>query len=317
MVNDQSAQGQITHDSQDSTKAPIPVAVVGFGNVGQYAVEAVLEAPDFKLAGIVRRDAARPKGIDSSIPVVADVEELGEVRAALLCIPTRSVPQYAQAYLSRGINTVDSYDIHGELVDVRRQLDAVGKKHGSTAVVSAGWDPGTDSMIRAIFEIMAPKGITYTNFGPGMSMGHSVVAKGVEGVKDALSLTVPIGQGMHRRLVYVELQDGAEFDRVRDQILVDPYFKNDDTRVIQVPDVRQLIDAGHGVAMERKGVSGRTHNQQFTYDMRINNPALTAQVMVSAARAGMRQQPGAYTLLEMPLIDFLPGDREDNMRRLV
>ena len=28
---------------------------------------------------------------------------------------------------------------------------------------------------------MAPKGLTYTNFGPGMSMGHSVVARSKKG----------------------------------------------------------------------------------------------------------------------------------------
>ncbi len=39
--------------------------------------------------------------------------------------------------------------------------------------------------------------------------------------------------------------------------------------------------------------------------------------MVSALRASFKQPPGAYTLLEVPLIDFLPGDPEENLRRLV
>ena len=69
--------------------------------------------------------------------------------------------------------------------------------------------------------------------------------------------------------------------------------------------------------MERKGVSGSTHNQVFKFDMRINNPALTAQVMVSAARATMRQVPGAYTLIEIPVVDLLPGDREQWIDKLV
>ena len=45
--------------------------------------------------------------------------------------------------------------------------------------------------------------------------------------------------------------------------------------------------------------------------MRINNPALTAQVLVCVARAAMRQQPGCYTMVEIPVIDLLPGDREE------
>ncbi len=31
----------------------------------------------------------------------------------------------------------------------------------------------------------------------------------------------------------------------------------------------------------------------------------------------MLQPPGCYTMLEIPVADFLPGDREANIRRLV
>ena len=292
-------------------------AVIGYGNVGRYAVEAVQEAPDLELAGIVRRDPSDRAGIDPSVPVVGHVSELGRVDVALLCVPTRQVPEVAERYLAAGINTVDSYDIHGALVELRRRLDTVAREHGAVAIVSAGWDPGTDSMVRAMLEFMAPRGITYTDFGPGMSMGHSVAARAIPGVRDAMSLTVPVGQGVHRRLVYVELEPGADLETVTQRILEDPYFKHDETRVIPVPSVKDVVDMGHGVRMERKGVSGRTHNQRFLFDMRINNPALTAQVMVAAARATFRQQPGAYTMLEVPVIDFLPGDREALLRRLV
>ena len=89
-------------------------------------------------------------------------------------------------------------------------------------------------------------------------------------------------------MVYIELEEGASFERAKEYILSDPYFKHDDTRVIEVPQVADLVDMGHGVKIERKGASGRTHNQLFTYEMRINNPALTSQVMVASARATMR-----------------------------
>ncbi len=164
---------------------------------------------------------------------------------------------------------------------------------------------------------MAPKGITYTNFGPGMSMGHSVVARSKEGVADALSLTIPTGSGVHRRMVYVALKEGANYDDVAAAIKADSYFCHDDTHVIQVPDIDTLKDMGHGVLMERKGVSGSTQNQMFKFEMRINNPALTAQVMVAAARASMKQRPGCYTLPEIAPMDFLHGDRETLIAQLV
>jgi diaminopimelate dehydrogenase len=51
--------------------------------------------------------------------------------------------------------------------------------------------------------------------------------------------------------------------------------------------------------------------------MSINNPALTAQVLVNVARASLKQQPGCYTMIEVPVIDMLPGDRESIIAHLV
>jgi diaminopimelate dehydrogenase len=51
--------------------------------------------------------------------------------------------------------------------------------------------------------------------------------------------------------------------------------------------------------------------------MKINNPALTGQVLVNTARAAMKQKPGCYTMVEIPVIDYLPGDREDLIAHLV
>ena len=294
------------------------VAIVGYGNVGKYALDAVNAAPDMELVGVVRRNpgAGAPPEL-TGVRQVADIRELDGVEGALLCVPTRSVPAYAEQILKLGIHTVDSYDIHGELADLRRQLDGVAKEAGATAVISAGWDPGTDSMLRGMLEFMAPRGLTYTNFGPGMSMGHTVAVKAVPGVQKALSMTIPAGMGAHKRAVYVQLEPGADFTTVEQAIKNDPYFIKDETRVTQVDDVDALIDMGHGVLMERKGVSGGTDNQLFKFDMRINNPALTAQVMVASLRAAARQKPGCYTMVEIPVVDYLPGDREAWIRKLV
>lgn len=297
------------------------VAVVGYGNIGRFAVEALKNCPDLELAGVVRRAASvgKPNPPElADVPVVASITELENIQVALLCTPTRSVPEYAQEILALGINTVDSFDIHGDAcINLCKTLQTVAEKHNAVAVISAGWDPGTDSMVRAMYEFMAPRGITYTNFGPGMSMGHSVAVKSVQGVVDALSVTIPTGYGVHRRMVYVQLESGAQFEEVKQAILQDPYFMKDETWIFQVEDVKQLIDMGHGVIIERKGVSGGTHNQLLKFEMRINNPALTSQIMVNAARASLRQKPGAYTMLEIPIIDFLYGDKYDLIKNLV
>lgn len=296
----------------------VRAAIVGYGNIGKYVLEALQAAPDFEVAGVVRRAGADNKPAElSEYAVVKDIKELQGVDVAILCTPTRNVEKYAKEILAQGINTVDSFDIHTGIVDLRRELGACAKQYGAVSIISAGWDPGSDSVVRTLLEAIAPKGITYTNFGPGMSMGHTVAVKAIDGVKAALSMTIPTGTGIHRRMVYVELEDGYKFEEVAAAIKADAYFVNDETHVKQVPSVDALLDMGHGVNLTRKGVSGKTQNQLFEFNMRINNPALTAQVLVCVARASMKQQPGCYTMVEVPVIDLLPGDREEWIGHLV
>ena len=295
----------------------IRAAVVGYGNIGKYVVEALEAAADFEIAGIVRRASSVATAGESKYPVVSSLEQLERVDVAILCTPSRLVEQSAEAALRLGISTVDSYDIHTGIADQRRRLDAVARENGAAALISAGWDPGSDSVVRALLEVCAPQGITYTNFGPGMSMGHTVAVKAIEGVKAALSMTIPVGTGLHRRMVYIELDEGYDFDKVAEAIKTDAYFIHDETHVKQVESVDALLDMGHGVNMVRKGVSGKTQNQRFEFNMSIDNPGLTSQILVAGARAVLRQQPGAYTMIEIPLIDFLDGDRDQIIRRLV
>ncbi len=296
----------------------IRAAVVGYGNIGRFALQALEAAPDFEVAGVVRRAGAenRPEELQN-YPVVKNIRELQDVDVALLATPTRSVEAYAKDILALGIHTVDSFDIHGGIPALRRTLGESARAAGAVSIISAGWDPGSDSVVRTLLQAIAPKGITYTNFGPGMSMGHTVAVKAIEGVKAALSMTIPTGTGIHRRMVYIEVEEGYEFAAVAAAIKSDAYFVNDETHVVLVPSVDELLDMGHGVNLTRKGVSGTTQNQLFEFNMRINNPALTGQVLVCAARAAMRQQPGCYTMIEVPVVDFLPGDREEWIAHLV
>ena len=255
----------------------VRAAIVGYGNIGHYVLQALQAAPDFEIAGVVRRAGAENRPAElNDYPVVKDIEELNDVDVAILCTPTRKVEEYAKKILAMGIHTVDSFDIHTDVPALRHTLNEVAKAHQTVSIISAGWDPGSDSVVRTLLEAIAPKGITYTNFGPGI-----------------------------------------EFDKVAAAIKADPYFVHDETHVMQVPSVDALLDMGHGVNLTRKGVSGKTQNQLFEFNMRINNPALTAQVLVCVARAAIRQQPGCYTMIEVPVIDLLPGERDEWIGHLV
>ena len=103
-----------------TTMKKIRAAVVGYGNIGQYAVQALEAADDFEIAGIVRRNGAENKPAElAQYDVVKDIRELKDVDVAILATPSRSCEEYAKKILPLGINTVDSFDIHTSIIDYR------------------------------------------------------------------------------------------------------------------------------------------------------------------------------------------------------
>ena len=63
----------------------IRAAIVGFGNIGHFVLEAVLASPDIEAAGIVSRSLEQ-KDV-GGIPVAREVSELKDVDVAILCSP--------------------------------------------------------------------------------------------------------------------------------------------------------------------------------------------------------------------------------------
>ena len=145
----------------------IRAAVVGYGNIGRYSIEALQAAPDFEIAGIVRRQGSKDKPLElTRYEVVGDMSELNAVDVAILATPTRSCPEYASKIVELGINTVDSFDIHTEILDYRNRQTEHCKKTGRVSVISAGWDPGSDSVVRVMMQSLAPKGLPTLTSAP-------------------------------------------------------------------------------------------------------------------------------------------------------
>lgn len=74
----------------------IRAAIVGYGNIGKYVLEALQAAPDFEVAGVVRRN---PNDIPAELqayPVVDHISKLEKVDVAILATPTRQVEHYAK-----------------------------------------------------------------------------------------------------------------------------------------------------------------------------------------------------------------------------
>ena len=101
----------------------IKAAIVGFGNIGHAVYEALGTCGDIHLAGIVSGSLA--PGSLKNVPVVREIHNLDRVDVAILCAPSRLVPDMAAGLLKQGICTVDSYDIHSSVYEVRQRLDGV------------------------------------------------------------------------------------------------------------------------------------------------------------------------------------------------
>lgn len=275
------------------------IAIIGAGNVGIAAAKAVLESPDMELCGFIRRKAESVSGFEN-IPVAKSVSELPEKpEGAIITIPSRLVEPVEENLLESGIYTVDAFDIHEELVKMKQKLQSFAEKGKVSCIIGAGWDPGLDSVIRTLMFSAFPKGKIETNFGPGMSMGHSAAVKSVNGVRDSVSLTLPLGNGKHMRKIYVEAEENADKTAIEHEILSDGYFEHDRCSIEFVEDVIQFFNTKHGVFIEN--IYG---NQKMDFSMKIDNPTLTGNILASAMGAAFKQKSGAYFVPEIPPCDF-------------
>lgn len=296
----------------------IRVAIIGWGNVGRYCKYVLDETADMELVGVVRRSSSL-NNVDeelADVTVVSDITALKDIDVALVCVPSRLAGDRVAETLKLGISTVDSFDIHDKIIESKKRLDAIAKENKAVSIFGAGWDPGSDSVVRCLMQIVCPHSVTTTTFGGekgGRSMGHTAAVKAISGVKDAVSLTLPNGAGLQKRLVYVELQDNADFNAVAEAIRTDDYFKNDPTDVVAVKDVSEYDTLNHGGLLERVAPDVAQN-----YSIEGINPLMTANVLVGAVRAAYRakqsEQFGAYTMIERPLVDFIPGSLEEQLK---
>ena len=72
----------------------VRAAIVGYGNIGHYVLEALQAAPDFEIAGVVRRAGAENKPEElANYAVVKDIKELEEVEVAIRPAALRNTPK--------------------------------------------------------------------------------------------------------------------------------------------------------------------------------------------------------------------------------
>jgi len=232
----------------------INIAIVGYGNLGRGVKKAVEKNPDMKLIAIFTRRLEQVKAEVTDLPVLSNEKAFSpllrkKVEVMVLCggskadLPIQG-PEFAEYF-----NTVDSFDTHADIPVYFQKMNTIAKKNGKVCILSAGWDPGIFSLERILGDAFLPQSKSYTFWGRGVSQGHSDAARKVKGVLDARQYTIPIEEAiqrvrsgetpefskrqMHKRLVYVVAEEGADLERIKKEIVEMPkYYDEYDTEVI-------------------------------------------------------------------------------------
>ena len=325
----------------------IRIGIVGYGNVGRGAAKAVKAASDMELKAVfTRREPVSLSINDNNIavlPVSSAEKKVDDIDVMILCGGSAVDLPEQGPYFASMFNIVDSYDTHAKIPDYMKSIDAAintaDKK--TTAIISAGWDPGPLSMIRALSEAILPDGITNTFWGKGVSQGHSDAIRQISGVSHAVQYTIPIEtavetvrsgnapvlEPIHKMLreCFVVVEPGTDKAEIDAKIKNMPhYFKDYDTTV-------HFIDAGeffskhtkmpHGGMVFRSGNTGdNKHVMEFSLKL-DSNPEFTGSIMTAYARAAFRMPRegffGAKTVFDVPLSYLSDKDRLTLIKELL
>lgn len=278
------------------------IAIVGYGRLGRRCIDAIAADADAELAGVVRRAgrAAAITGLED-VPVVESIADLNRVDAALVCVPTGQALGACVELLQLGVAVVECATLHGEaFAGHLAEIHRIASRERVPAVVGAGWDPGALSLTRSLFALLTPSGHTEVSWRPGVSLHHTTVAGAIDGVRRALATEHATASGSPGRIVYVELEPGADADAVVTAIQSDPLYVDAETVVVPVADVATLEEQGHGVLLERRGTAAAVAHQLLLLEGRYDEAALAATVMVAASRALDGFDHGARSLFDLP-----------------
>ena len=317
-------------NKQDTSKL-IRIGIVGYGNLGRGVQAAVACNPDMTVTGIyTRRDPAQLQAVNPATPVMgldALDAQVGQVDVLILCGGSKDdLPQQSPA-LAGKFNIVDSFDTHARIPEHFAAVDAAAQAGQTTALISAGWDPGMFSIQRIMGEALLPDGATYTFWGKGLSQGHSDAIRRVAGVAAGVQYTIPVEAAVdavrsgtrpvlttrqkHERHCYVVLEDGADAESVRQAIVTMPhYFDEYDTTVHFISAESLQRDHGampHGGFVIRSGNTSAQSGQVIEYRLQLDsNPEFTASVLVAYARAVHRMAQMGLTGAKT-VFDVAPG----------
>ena len=290
----------------------INIGILGYGNLGKGVENSIKQNLDMNLVAVFTRRNPESLKINSDAQVVSisDIENWKDkIDVLIICGGSATdLPEQTPKY-SEFFNVVDSFDTHAKIPEHFANVDKIAKQAGKVAIISVGWDPGMFSLNRLYGNAILPVGNDYTFWGKGVSQGHSDAVRRITGVKDAKQYTIPVDAALaavrngenptlttrekHMRECFVVLEDGADANKVEQEIINMPnYFADYDTTVhfISEEELKQNHSGiPHGGFVLRSGKTSNGIKHIIEYSLKLDsNPEFTSSVLVAYARAAYR-----------------------------
>lgn len=322
----------------------IRIGITGYGNLGKGVEYALENADDMVLAGIFSRrspEQIKPRTGVSVYSMQQAEQMCDEIDVMIICGGSANDLPVQTAQLAAYFNVVDSFDTHAKIPEHFANVDKISKESGKISIISAGWDPGMFSINRLYSQAILPNGADYTFWGPGVSQGHSDAVRRIEGVANAKQYTIPSEEALdrvrtgeqpqlsvrekHTRECYVVAEDGADLDRIENEIKSMPnYFADYDTTVHFISNdefERDHMGISHGGVVLRTGKTGENEQHKHVIEYKLtldSNPEFTAGVLVACARAAYRMSTegmcGCKTLFDIAPA-YLHPQKADELRK--
>ncbi len=325
----------------------IRVGIVGYGNVGRGAESAVLQSEDMVLTGVFTRRAPETvhplRETTPVFPVSRLMEQRADVDVLLLCGGSATDLPVQTPELARRYCVADTFDTHAHIPEHFMNVDAAAKAGNNAAIISTGWDPGLFSLMRLLGTAILPEGTGDTFWGPGVSQGHSDAVRRIEGVADARQYTIPVQKTInavrkgesgftvrekHTRDVYVVLKEGADPQRVAQEIITMPnYFDEYDTTVQFITAEEMAAEHSampHGGFVIRSGKLGESLQYTSLMEFKVeleSNPMFTGAILAAFGRACYRLHEqgkvGCFTAFDVPLGLLSPLSAQDLRNKML
>lgn len=320
------------------------VAIVGYGNLGK-GVESALQArEEFELVKIFSNRSGLKSPFGTEFELTKHIENYAKkIDILFLCGGSYSDIEKIGPKTIKLFNTVDSFDTHAKLEKYITSLDKMAKKSLKVAVSAGGWDPGLMSMMRLIFNSIAPTHTPANAFwGAGVSQGHSDALRRIKGVKNAIQYTIPNASVVkkcaskfdyvpkstekHFRECYVVLEEGADANAIKEQIINMPnYFLGYKTSVkfITEDKLRKMQEKMYhkGYVVKNFKCSDKFATKvSFNLDLE-SNPYFTAEIMVmlgdAVKKLSSEKKYGAYSVFDLPLSYLTTVDRSTLLKTML